>query len=481
MSAERKKASSGKSVIAVEIGQDWFKFVELDVRRERPSLSRVMLKPTDEMGGLTGEALVRGLRALNIHGVPVVVCLSRQMVNIRLFDLPSGDPREIADMIDLQISRQTPYSRDEIVFDYCLADSERDGYTRVMLAIAQVAAVQQRFRVAEEAGWTVAAMTVTTEGWVQSLASLDNASARSDGASLHLDLDSSTGDAMVFRRGVPLFSRSIAVGAQDFVADRARAESRLVQEMSRAIEAFRSEMAEVRIERMAVSGAMAWVPAIAARLQDEFHIPVEERNVAVLLSAGASEKYSDDARLGGVSLTGVIGSAIAMRDLQINLTPESVKTRRAIVAKARDWSVFAILTIAICALLTLWVESRLSRRRAYLDEIKGAIARTTRDAEAIDAMRRKIGIVAGRMDDALLPARVLAELHARLGPEVTLSSLEIDRKTRRVVCRGTVDSVSKLVSALAASPPIFQNVKTTSTAKVKDAMEFEVTFEVGSK
>lgn len=480
MSAERKKTFAGRSVIAVEMGQDWFKLAEVDLRRERPSLSRIVLKRPDEMGGLTGEGLVRWLRALDIGAAPVVVCLSRQMVNVRLFDLPSGDPREIADMIDLQISRQTPYSRDEIVFDYRLTDSERDGYTRVMLAIAQVSAVQQRFRVAEEAGWSVASMTVTTEGWIEALAGVGGEAGRSEDAVLHLDLDSSSSDVIVLCRGVPLFSRSIAVGAQDLSADREMAEARLVRETGRAIEAFRAEMAAVRVERMIVTGAAAHLPSIAARLRDEFRIPAEERNIAALLGPEAAEKYADDSRLGEVSFTGIIGSALAMRELQINLTPDSVKTRRAIVTKARDWSVFAVLSMAVCALLTLWVESRLARRQAYLEGINSAVAQTTHDAEMIDAMRRKVGIVSGRMDGPLLPAYVVAELHARLGTEVTLSSLEIDRKTRRVVCRGTVDSVSKLVSSLSASP-LFQNVKTTSAAKVKDAMEFEVVFDVGKK
>ena len=56
---------------------------------------------------------------------------------LRILVTVDARQKEIADMVDLQIGKQTPYSRGEIVSGYRILGSIRDGYTQVMLAIAQ--------------------------------------------------------------------------------------------------------------------------------------------------------------------------------------------------------------------------------------------------------------------------------------------------------------------------------------------------------
>ncbi len=477
MRTETQGAFTAKSVIAAEMGQEWFKLVHVDLRGRAPSVSRIVVKSIEEMGGVATADVARGLKALDVAHLPVIACLPRQMVNIRLFDLPSGDPREIDDMIDLQISRQTPYSRDEIVFDYRLIPSDRAGYTRVMLAIAQAAVVQHRFRIFEEAGFSIHAMTVSTEGWLIALVSSLSSGDDAAGPALFLDLDSATGDALVIQKGIPLFSRSIAVGAQDLLAAREKWEGKFIQEVGRAVETFRTEMASSKIESITISGATAGLPWIAPRLEEEFRVPVRTGDVSGMLKPNAMSKFADDPRLKGVSLSGLIGAAAGVRDVQINLMPPSVKVRKAIVEKARDLSVFAAMILTILALMTLWVESRLSAKQAYLDALDAYIENTKGPADAIEAMRQKVAIVASRMESAMMPVYVLMELQARLLDDVNLTSLEIDRQRNLVTCRGTADSVNRLVSSLEASP-FFRNVKTIGSTKVKDAMEFEITLDV---
>lgn len=477
MRTETQGAFTAKSVIAAEMGQEWVKLVHVDLRGRAPSVSRIVVKSIEEMGGAATADIARGLKALDVAHLPVIACLPRQMVNIRLFDLPSGDPHEIDDMIDLQLSRQTPYSRDEIVFDYRLIPSARAGYTRVMLAIAQAPVVQQKFRILEEAGFTVHAMTVSTEGWMMALAASPSAGGSVSGPAMFIDLDSATGDVLVIEKGVPLFSRCIAVGAQDLLSAREKWEGKLVQEVGRAIETFRTEMAASKIESITVSGATASLPWIAPRLEEEFHVPVQTGDVSGMLRPNAMDKFADDPRLKGVSLSGLIGAAVGVRDIQINLTPPSVKVRKAIVGKARELSVFAALIMTILAMATMWVESRLSAKQAYLDALDAYVENTKGPADAIEAMRQKVGIVAGRMESGMMPVYVLMELQARLSDDVNLTSLEIDRQRHLVTCRGTADSVTRLVSSLEASP-FFQNIKTIGSTKIKDAVEFEITLDM---
>ena len=285
---------------------------------------------------------------------------------------------------------------------------------------------------------------------------------------------------LVIEKGIPLFSRTLPVGAQGLLADRDKWEGRLVQELGRAIETFRTEMASARIESITVSGAASGLPWIVPRLEEEFRVPVAVSDVSGLLNPDALGRFTDDPRVKGLSLTGLIGAALGVRDLQINLTPPSVKVRESITAKARELSVFAALMMTILSLGTLWVESRLSARQAYLDTLDDFVEKTTRTAENVRSMQAKVALVAERMEGAMLPDSVLADLTARLGDDVSLTSLVMERKTRQVTCRGIADSVPRLVMALQASP-LFQNVKTKRSDKTKDAVEFELTFDVRKK
>jgi hypothetical protein len=126
--------------------------------------------------------------------------------------------------------------------------------------------------------------------------------------------------------------------------------------------------------------------------------------------------------------------------------------------------------------MSLWVESRLQRREAYLAQLDHMIRETREPAESVDAMRRKVDLVAARLDSKMLPAKILAGIHDAAGERIVFTSLEI-AGAGKVVCRGVAEGgadVGGLVSALEASP-LLKNVQTMRTSKNKEGlMEFEI-------
>lgn len=471
----------GKTVVAVEPGPDWFKLVKVTRGRGGPKVERVILRRTEEVESLAGPGLIRALGLQELEGDPVVVCLPRQLVNVRLFDLPSGDHQEIADMVDLQIARQTPYSRDEIVFDYRLFRSDKEGYTRVMLVIAQTGVVRAKYRFLEDSGISVGLVSMTTDGWLAALQS--GALALPDpgaGALAFLDCDSSAGDLVILNKGVPLFSRSMSVGYTQLTAGEGKPLERCVQEVSRALETFRNETPGVAVSLLVLSGAAARIPALADALKSALKLDVA--------GVEGMEKLVDNLLLPpeskGASLAGVLGAAAEAGDLQINLMPDSVRMRKDVIAKARLLTVTGILLLAVIGTLTLFILSRQQRQEAYLAELTRIIKETTGKAEEIDAMRRKVAIVADRMSSKMIPVKVLIELCGVIGESSAFTAIEINDRSR-LVCRGytegtTVADTVKLVNAMESSP-LFQNVKSTRTVSGKDRTEFEITCELEKK
>lgn len=475
MKTETQTSLIGRNVVVVEIGGDWFKLVHVVNGTGGATVKKVVLRKAEEMEPLYGPGLLNAIGAPELKGMPVIVCLPRQAVNVRLFDLPSGDHSEIADMIDLQIARQTPYSREEIVFDYRLVDSDRQGYTRVFLVIAQAGMVRQRLRCIEDSGLSVERVTVTTDGWLSAVEREGNGGGLGYPEQIaYLDVDASYTDLLVAVRGLPLFSRSISVGLRDMAANREKAEDDLLQEVVRAMETYRNENVSGNVERLMLFGPAGKMGSLAARLQ-------EGLTVTVTPSAGVAkiETLPDDPRLGELSVSGVVGAGVSSQGLQINLMPESMRLRKAVAVKARRLTLSAILIMVILAQASLWVGSRYSRRHAYLEQLDQMIGKTEQLAEEVESKRRKVELVASRMEARMLPARLLAELHAVTREQVSFTSIEINGKEPMLI-RGAADSVEdivKLVSALEVSP-LFMNVKSTRTARGKDKTEFEVMAEV---
>jgi Tfp pilus assembly protein PilN len=223
-----------------------------------------------------------------------------------------------------------------------------------------------------------------------------------------------------------------------------------------------------------LSGAAARLPGLAERLQAALKLTVTTTRNPVRVGEVPEAPHLHEA-----SVTGLLGAAAMSGGLQINLMPESVSLRKALVVKARLMTMAVLLGMAVLVLLSLWLQSRLQRKEVYLAQLNGMIKKTDAAADEVDSMRRKVSLVAARQQTRMLPAKLLVELHDVAGDSLFFSAIEIT-EGERMVCRGTATTgidVGQFVSALESSPR-FANVKTTRTVKGKDGVEFEVACDV---
>lgn len=483
MKTDRHTPTFGSVVIAIELGTEWVKLVQVDRRRHAaPVVSRAAVRKLDEADA-SGGGFAHAIKILNPGVSEVIVCVPRQAVTVRTFELPSADPREVSDMIDLQIAKQTPYSRDEIVFDYRLSAGTREGYTRVMLVIAPSALMRQRFRMLEDAGLKVRLVTVSTDGLVGALLHRLSAAGTGLGGGVGvLDIDATNAELLVLQDGIVLFSRSLAVGAHDMDGDPVAGSERLIQETARALETFRHESPLVRIDRLLLTGTTGGQNGLPDRLRSILGLPTEIFDVLKGAHGEGGAALTDDEQVGDVSLTAVAGAALAPERLEIDLTPDSVLMRRVITRRAAEMTMTAILGMAVVTLLSLWVESRLFVRQHYRDRLKAMVQSTTPVADEVESMRRKVALVSGRMRGALTPVTVLTELHTLMEGNTSLMTIEIEGA--RVKLRGTSvggpESSSKLVTALEGSP-VFREANRTRTVSARDQTEFEITCELEAR
>lgn len=465
-SLKRRASSRG---VAVEIGAGWLKLAEVSLSSRGARVSRLVAARL-EGDEATPEAVARFLEDAGVGRTPVVACLPRQAVTIRFLDLPSVDPREVNDMVELQVGRQTPYSAEDIDFGFRTLPSSREGYSRVMLVIAQRSVVRQRFRLVEECGARIDRLSVTSEGLIGWFGRALAPAARA-GAVLVVDVDWGYTDVSVFVDGQPAYTRSVLVGSQHLQEGGDWAD-RLAQEVERSIVSWRGEGHGPAVGRLVLAGARA--ESLASKIEAACGMKVETARYLDRFDEGRDLEACVAPETAGVSFTAVLGAAAAAGEFQIDLTPESVRERVRLERTARNLTVLGMRLMAALMLAAVLVLVDLHRRRDYLEQIRARAAATEPQVREITQMQERTRLIARRLDMRQSAVNLLREFQRLVPGSVYLTSLRRDQD--QITARGVAVSqaeVNELVGALEGSP-VFKGAQNRGTSRSRAGTEFEI-------
>jgi hypothetical protein len=129
----------------------------------------------------------------------------------QILRLPATDPAELKQMLDLQIDNVTPLPLEEVVYSFESLDIV-DGQTRVLVAIARKATVNERVEALESAGLQAEIVSVDALAMFRALVKL-HLLATDDNRNVLVMLGQTTADVIVYSHGVILAVRSIVLGA----------------------------------------------------------------------------------------------------------------------------------------------------------------------------------------------------------------------------------------------------------------------------
>lgn len=436
--------------LLLEVSSDWIKLIEISRVRGKLTLSRAHIE------AVTGQTVVsESIRDAIARGKfsssPVLACIPRQLVNVRLLELPSVQPSEIADMVELQIGRQTPYSLNEILSGCKSLGVVRQGtYTRVMLVIAQRSIVRERYYAIEAAGLSAERVTVSSEGVLNWFLYRTRAYTPETLSAL-LDVDSFFTHMIVVQHQKVVFTKSILWGA----GQSAEGLDIFVQRVKEAFQSCGEALRGEKIVSVTVSGAGISLKGIDEVLSKELSISCRKADCLedVVIDKGC-EKVRDPL-YATASLTALVGMALAPNLLDFNFVPDVVRLRGQIVWRARAWSAMAglLLTAMVCMSLygMLAAGYRLERRNRLKAEADGLENRMVR----VERMLEVIRATQGRQDSRFLPERLLPVIHNCMPVNVYLDTLDIDEVRSRVTMSGTAPSrkdIRELIRMLEESP-----------------------------
>ena len=474
MSTKHSKKQLRKQVVLIEIGSEWLKIAQFDKSGSGLILSKLHLEKFESVGSDLTRMIASAYKKRKFAKIPVIACLPRKVVNVRMVDLPSNEVDEIEDMVELQVQKLTPYSKAEILSDYVIMSANKSGYAQIMLVIVQRSILRQRYATIEAAGLQVEKMSLSSEG----ILSWGNSSGSgSKGADIVLDIGATNSELAVVSDGKLVFTRGIMMGADLLKEDFEQNKEQFLQGVKRSIEMLHSESAGVVPSSMILSGAK--VGSLEEYLSDNLDLPVKTIDGLSLVKKRPATLDLENDEYSSVSITALVGAALAPDSLQFDLMPDVVRMRKDMVARSSRLAVFVMMMMAAlvaCSLFAVTKVSLIKKRHSLLRDKYEVTLPATKNVER---MRDLIKLVHDRDNPRYAIISIIDHLYDLSKGDLNFKAVDLDRSTKKVTLAGTAgqsSDIRTLVNALDQSP-YFEKVKETG-ATVMDRRTGRYKFEI---
>ena len=462
---------SGKTRLAVELGNEWMKFAECTgmPRGSGSVSSRSLRLPVlkDEWPA----ALSGVLRSSGPGRKEAIVCLPRHSVSMKILDIPSRDSREISNIIGLQIGKQTPYSRDEIVYAYKALFSTPGGSTRVMLAVVRRSLLEECFRGMHQAGLEPMRVVLSSEAVCQLFAAKwpgVAASGTKRQAAVILDIDAASSEFIVVDSSGMLFSRTILFGARYLLGKKEKCFGHFLDEIKHSLQIFHEELSDsISVSSFFLSGAAGRIEDLPVFLRSGLGIDCRVvQPGSFIMDSGAFPSREDADAL---SFTALYGALSARGEPELDLMPPEIRSMRNISADPRHALVAAVFVAGIVVAVFLSGNLYLQGKKKYLDRINAMTISLENQTRQVDKMLLAVDMIRGRQDAGGDVLELLSEVHRSLPRGVYLTSLELERKGV-IAINGRAGAMSDVFAFAGAleKMPFLSGVKNTYSAVRQD-------------
>ncbi len=482
---------SKKPVVIVEIGNDWLKVVEGHPASKEGVISKVSFKKLVEIKEPVTDALARIFRELKLSKQGVIACIPRHLVTVRILEFPSTNPKDIRDMVSLQVGKQTPYSREEILFTYKTVSVAKEGYTKIMLVIARCNLVNARVDVLQKAGIEVDHVAMSSEGLFNWFAAAylpeaspvknkiyDDVKAENQ-AIIFIDVDSNYSDLLVIRNDKLVYTRNFLIGANHLLEEGDKWREKFADETIHSMGLYQNEERDARIVKIFLGGAAKHNAGLDVSLKTRVDLAVEMTEPLKNVRTQKWVNFSEVRDCKFISSCALIGMALNPEMLELDLTSSELRIKKQMEERRTKITTTGILALSIVTMMSILFFTGYYNKNAYLSQLKRATAKISKDAEGVERMRLCIDLVEKRLNTQRCSLNILNEI-AKLTPkEIYFTSIDIDEK-KQAVLQGraaAMSNVFEFVTTLENSP-FFENVKTTYTTTKKDKDTEYAKFEI---
>ena len=431
----------------------------------------------------TAKLLLGLVRELKLKNPRYVLCVASQLVITKNIEVPSVDPKEIREIINLQAGRHTPYSREEVIIDYIPIGIYKEHYTKVLLLIVNSSVIKKQFVILDKAGIKIDRAILAQEGLAAFSSKAFKFDLLSSTALIHLD-DTATDFSIIFKNKV-IFIRSIPIGRQHLVSDREKNMEKFLDEVKKSLDSYQVENIEKSPASIIVAGALAGVDNLDILLNEAVHIPVRTLEYLSSIPAaanvfGAQEKDRE------TSFLNVAAPLFALGECRTCLIPEEVKLKLALAQRGRDLMSTAVIILSVLVLSFMMMMTDVYFKNAYLKKLEDKYRNLSGESRKLEAEFKKTSQIRVYLTGRGSSVRVLTELYNLAPLNLALNYIKFE-KDGKFIIRGTAESRSTIFSFVDSmeKSPYFKEVKNKNTTKrlegTKEVTDFEINSLVKNK
>lgn len=478
-------------ILILEIGDEWLKMagvLEVHGKRKLVHLGVESIQNVTDLE--KGEKIARFLKKMSFKPRRVFVLHPAHNLTTRILSLPSTDPDEIRDIIDLQAVKQTPYNKEDITTSFHVIETEASGYSKVLLAISHRDIATAYFETVEWARISPDAINISLEGsrsWYKRLLSLETETAP-DSPVLLLDVDWSGTNFLILRGDKMIFSRSMSLGVQHLAEKGEGVEESFVSEVQRSLEFCKAEFPDQTISKVVVTGMSAAIKAMVPALEKELKVPCLCVFNFEPFEGEVAPKVQEGVKGAFCSLAAVLGFAWNPEPMSLNLIPSQIETQKGLEHRAKDLAITGSLLLGIICLASIVFLGKIYKKEQYLVWLKQQYEKVREPSEEVQRAVAKMKLAEDQMNLQGNILDILSDINASLPDDIYLTALQYQANENMVLMRGIAPEMSavfKLLTTLEETPHL-ELVKTRNVTKgkaqEKDVAEFEITANVtGSK
>lgn len=358
---------------------------------------------------------------------------------LRIADLPSTDPEELAGMVELQMDKYSPFPVDQMVVSHEVLSTHNQS-TRVLIAAAKqdgLDALGEPFLAAHRQPDRI---DVHVLGWLRLI--LDHDESLKVGRQALLIIDDHGAEFVICQDGAPVIIR--ALGTQRH-ANEEEGSTELSEEVSYTLTSLESEWGVAPMQKILVWHRDEVPQLLMDRLTRETGHPAEAHSLDELppLSEGLARRATQREPSPALSL-----APPEWREKRL-----SRRAQRRLYLLAGAAILVWALGIGIFLLIAQLDRSHMAAVRTSIEQLEGP-------AEEARQLRGRVESFEQYADRTRSALEILLEISTRLPPGVELSSFTY-RKGRTVNLRGesaNVTAIYDYIEALEQSP-LFIEVK----------------------
>jgi Tfp pilus assembly protein PilN len=424
------------------------------------------------------EIIKKSLTDAKIKKPTIVGIIPSTLAIIKNIEIPSTNPQEIKEIVDLQAARHTPYSSEEIIIGYVNVGISKLNYTRIFLIIVNQDVIRRQFEILNKAHLEIKRVIFEPEGINNIVCKILKLESQELPITI-IHVDKFSSDFIVSLKGKIIFARSISLGFQNFSQDKEKYITDFKEEVKKSIETYQSEEIGGAISMLVLSGVnlLCQEENLAVSLKNFLDVPVRifaYDNLPIAQTAYEVISESKDS-----SFVDVIAPLMTLEQLQIDLIPEEIKIQRIFKEKSKNIIKTGFLVATILVLIGGMLMSKIYFRELYLEKLKVQYKTTNQKAENLEKTFKKVQLVRSYLSRRGYVLEVLSQLYNLITPEIYLNEIKFDQKGSFSI-KGTSTSMSSVFSFITTmeQSEYYKDVKTNSTRKREEEGANLVDFEI---